>query len=79
MSSLNQPWTQQLQAAPLATVCEHYARCLANNPKAIEFLKRHALYCQSLPIGFADRSLGTRIAPKASLLGKSLRSQLTHQ
>ena len=42
---------------PLATVCDYYASCLPSNPKAIDYLKRHALHYPALSNGIADRSL----------------------
>jgi len=57
----NTEFIEQLQANPLATVSEYYASRLAASPKAIDYLKRHALQCQTLPTGFSDRSLGNTL------------------
>ena len=55
-AALNSQFLEQLRVRPLATVAEYYASCLTSTPAAIEYLKRHRLQCDSLPIGFADRS-----------------------
>lgn len=73
---MNSQFIEQLQAGPLATVCDYYASCLPDSPKAITYLKRHALYCQALPVGFADRSLGNHIPKRAMKLGSTIRKQL---
>jgi hypothetical protein len=75
-AALNSQFLEQLRVRPLATVAEYYASCLPSTPAAIEYLKRHRLQCDSLPIGFADRSLGHHIPKKIVKLGKIIRSQL---
>ena len=72
-------FVEQLQDQPLATVCEYYAGCLAGSSKAIDYLRRHALFvpkAHPLKVGFVDRTLGKHVPPKSTLLGKSIRSQL---
>lgn len=58
----NTEFIEPLQANPLATVSDYYASHLAASPKAIDYLKRHALHCQTLPTDFSDRSLGNHIS-----------------
>ncbi|MCA9182116.1 MAG: hypothetical protein KDA51_11705, partial [Planctomycetales bacterium] len=73
---MHSQFIEQLQAAPLATVSDYYASRLAASPKAIEYLKRHALHCESLPTGFSDRSLGNHIPKRALKFGAAIRKQL---
>ena len=75
----NQEFIEQLQANPLATVSDYYASCLDTNPKALDYLQRHALYIPedlSLKVGFADRTLGKLVPLKSTTLGKHIRVQL---
>ena len=70
---------EQLQADPLAAVAEHYARCLADNPKAGDYLQRSGLWSggiSELRVGFADRSLGKQIPAKTLTLGRKIRAEL---
>jgi DNA primase len=87
---LNEEFLAQLQADPLATVCRYYAQCLADHPKAIEYLQSNLLLPQqstdddseaaelrsALTIGFADRTLGKRIPSKMIKRGQMIRRQL---
>ena len=85
---MNDTFIADLQANPLATVSAYYASRLASNPKAIKYLQRNALLPTNdnsspaeinqpgLPIGFADRTLGTNIPTTYIKLGKTIRKQL---
>ena len=74
----------RLSTDPLKAVTEFYADCLTGNAKALDFLRRNALFpsgpeqANRLQIGFADRSLGKHIPKKIIKLGRALRSKLEH-
>ena len=70
---------EQLQSKPLATVAAYYARCLPENSKALNYLRRNALFCdesESMQVGFADRTLGKHIPSRTVAAGRRIRQQL---
>ena len=73
---------ERLSIDPLKTVVEFYSDCLTSNSKALDYLRRNALFVPGLEetnrllIGFADRSLGKRVPKKIIKVGWELRSKL---
>jgi hypothetical protein len=67
----------KIEQRPLATTVEYYAGRLAENEKALSFLRRNLLSADAaLKVGFADRSLGKSLPSHHTRQGKQLRKFL---
>ncbi len=64
----------------LNQVIDYYHATLKNTPKALAYLQKRGLQSPELidhfKLGFADRTLGTRLPPKQVKAGKQIRSRL---
>lgn len=81
-SKTDDQFLDDLIIEPLQTVAKYYASCLANHPKASDFLQRHSLSSADgvaeleWMVGFSDRTLGKHIPKKQVKRGREIRSKL---